>query len=192
MRLPPFRDGWLRHLRLDGPRVFLRPIRGKDWRQWSRLRAASRDFLEPWEPTWASDALTRGAYRRQMKAHLHDARQGAGYALHLFRHEDQALLGSIRISNIRRGVAQMATVGYWIGQTFAQQGYMTEGLRLALQFCFADLGLHRVEAACIPDNEASRRLLLKCGFQQEGMARDYLRINGEWRDHLLFGRVRDL
>lgn len=191
MRLPPFRDGWLRQLRLEGPRVFVRPMRGKDWRNWALLRGESRDYLVPWEPTWPVDSLTRGAYRRQVKSHLHDARLGAGYALHVFRSDDQVLMGSIRITNLRRGVAQMATLGYWIGQRYARHGYMTEALRLVVDFCFRELGLNRVEAACIPTNDASRRLLERVGFRQEGLARSYLRINGEWRDHLLYATLRE-
>ncbi len=191
MRLPPFRDGWLRHLRLDGERIFLRPMRGKDWRQWSRLRFDSRDFLLPWEPTWPPDALTRGAYRRRVKAQNFDSRHGAGYTLHLFRHQDLALIGAITLGQIRRGVAQTATLGYWIGEAYARQGYMTEALGLMLQFAFRELGLHRVEAACLPSNEASQRLLRRVGFREEGLARAYLRIAGEWRDHLLFARLYD-
>lgn len=191
MRLPPFRDGWLTHLRLDGERVFLRPMRGKDWRPWSRLRFHSRDFLLPWEPTWSSDALTRGSYRRRLKAQNLDSRQAMGYTLHIFRHQDLALLGAITLGQIRRGVAQTGTLGYWIGEPHARQGYMTEALALTLRFAFRELGLHRVEAACLPSNTASQALLRRSGFREEGLARGYLRIAGEWRDHLLFARLSD-
>ena len=186
MRMPPFRDGWLRHLRLDGERLYLRPMRGKDWKAWSRLRLSSRDFLKPWEPTWPADALTRHSYRRRLRMQNNDARHGYGYTLHIFRYQDHQLLGAIPVGQIRRGVAQAATLGYWIGERFAQQGYMTEALGLVLRFAFRELGLHRLEAACLPSNRASQSLLRRLGFQEEGLARAYLRIAGEWRDHLLF------
>jgi ribosomal-protein-alanine N-acetyltransferase len=191
MRLPPFRDGFLKHLRLDGERVFLRPQRAKDWRPWSRLRLSSRDFLAPWEPTWPADALTRHADRRRVRAQLLESRQGLGYTLHIFRHQDHALLGAITLGQIRRGVALTATLGYWIGEPFARQGYMAEAMELIMRFAFRELGLHRLEAACLPSNDASQALLKRLGFREEGMARGYLRIAGEWRDHLLFARLSE-
>lgn len=191
MRMPPFRAGFMRHLKLEGARVYLRPMRGKDWRQWSRLRARSRNFLTPWEPLWASDSLTRGAYRHRLKLANQDGRSGLGYTLHIFRQEDDVLLGAITVAQIRRGVAQMATLGYWMGEPYAGQGYMTEALELVVHFAFRDLGLHRIEAACLPTNEPSQRLLRRVGFREEGLARAYLRINGEWCDHLLFARLSD-
>jgi ribosomal-protein-alanine N-acetyltransferase len=109
----------------------------------------------------------------------------------LVRRDDEALLGGITLTNLRRGVAQCASLGYWIGARHARQGYMTEGIGGMLTFCFEDLGLHRVEAACLPTNVASKALLTRRGFREEGYAREYLRINGKWQDHLLFAMLRD-
>ena len=100
-------------------------------------------------------------------------------------------MGGINITNVRRGIALQGTLGYWIGAAFARQGYMTEAMRAMLAFAFTDLKLHRVEAACLPDNAASWALLLKCGFTEEGRARQYLRINGRWQDHLTFAILRE-
>jgi [ribosomal protein S5]-alanine N-acetyltransferase len=97
--------------------------------------------------------------------------------------------GGVTLSNIRRGVAQMASLGYWAGKAFTGQGYITAAVRACVRYAFEDLDLHRVEAACQPDNMPSRRVLEKAGFTQEGSARAYLKINGKWRDHLLFGIV---
>jgi len=191
MRLPPFRANFLRHLRLEGARVVVRPMRGKDWRQWSRLRRESRDFLTPWEPLWPADALTRGAYRHRLKLANAEARAGLGYTLHILRRGDHQLIGAVTLSQIRRGVAQMGTLGYWIGEPYAAQGYMSEALNLVIGFAFRDLGLHRLEAACLPTNQPSQRLLRRVAFREEGLARRYLRINGEWQDHLLFARLAD-
>jgi ribosomal-protein-alanine N-acetyltransferase len=190
MRFQRFRKGQIRGLMLERDRVYLRLPVQRDWRAWAALRAESRDFLAPWEPTWAYDALTRGAYRRRLKMYKAELRQGLTYSFLIFRRVDDALLGGITLSNLRRGVAQSATLGYWVGVAHSRQGYMTEALAAVLEFAFSRLGLHRVEAACLPANEASRRLLLKSGFREEGYAREYLRINGRWQDHQLFAILR--
>jgi len=169
----------------------LRPPVQRDWRAWAALRAESREFLLPWEPTWAADALTRGAYRRRLRLYRSEMRHGTGYSFFVFRRADGDLLGGLTLSNIRRGVAQAASLGYWIGARHARQGYMSDALAAALGFSFGQLALHRVEAACLPLNAASRALLLKSGFREEGYARSYLRINGRWQDHCLFAVVRD-
>src|SRR3984885_13678145 len=174
-------------LRLEGAGVRLRPHRNGDFAEWAALRARSRAFLQPWEPTWPSDDLTRGAWRRRLSAYAHDIARGLAYPFLVFRAGDNAMVGGITLSNVRRGVAQMGSIGYWVGQPFTRRGYTVAAVSAVTRFCFGRLGLHRVEAACLPTNEASRAVLLKAGFQHEGLARAYLRINGSWRDHLLFG-----
>jgi ribosomal-protein-alanine N-acetyltransferase len=181
----------LQEVVLRGERVYLRPPRRGDYLAWARLREASREFLVPWEPVWPSDALSRSSYRRRLRRILQDWRDDTGYAFHIVHRTGEKLLGGIALSNLRRGVAQSASVGYWIGAEFADQGFMTEALDAILAFGFGDLALHRIEAACLPANEPSRRLLHRLGFQQEGLARQYLRINGQWEDHVLFGLLRD-
>lgn len=190
MFFPSFRGSPARALRLQHKRVYLRPPVQRDWREWAALRAASRDFLAPWEPTWPYDALTRGAFRRRLRIYKSEVRQGIGFSLLAFRKTDNELLGGVTLSNLRRGVAQAGSLGYWIGESYSRQGYMTESLAAVLNFGFVRLGLHRIEAACLADNEASRGLLLKSGFHEEGIAREYLRINGRWQDHLLFAVLR--
>jgi ribosomal-protein-alanine N-acetyltransferase len=172
---------------LDGEGVRLRAPRWRDYEAWTSLRRLSRDFLQPWEPIWPEDDLERSSFRRRLAAYSREIDSDGAYPFFIFRQSDHALVGGVTLSNVRRGVAQMATVGYWIGQPYAGKGHMTAAMRPLLAFAFNSLGLHRLEAACVPENEPSRRLLLKCGFQQEGLARTYLKINGNWRDHLLFG-----
>ncbi len=171
---------------LIGPRFYIRPPRSGDWREWADLRLFSRDFLTPWEPTWPGDALSKASFRQRLRRNARDWRDDKAYALFLFTRDDDDLIGGLTLSGLRRGVTQSASLGYWIGKPYAGQGYMSEAVLCVLDFAFDTLGLHRVEAACVPDNEASRRLLVKCGFTQEGLGRAYLRINGDWRDHLLF------
>ncbi len=167
-------------------RAYLRAPRLNDWPAWAELRHASRDFLMPWEPAWAPDALGRAAYRRRLRRLARDESEDIGYAYFVFRREDDALLGGITLSNLQRGAAQSATIGYWIGRPHAGQGYMTESLGALLDHAFGPFGMHRLEAACMPENARSKKLLERCGFRQEGYARQYLRINGVWHDHLLF------
>jgi len=177
--------------RLQSARLYLEPPRYRDWRAWADLRAASRDFLVPWEPTWQPDALARAAYRRRLRQTALEWHSDTGYGFFIFRRDDGALMGGATLSNVRRGVAQAASLGYWIGAPYARQGHMAEALGCLLPFAFDRLGLHRIEAACLIGNEASRKLLLRAGFQQEGLARRYLLINGEWADHLLFALLKE-
>ena len=174
-----------------GERVLLRMPQATDYADWTALREASRDFLTPWEPTWPADDLTRSAFRRRIRRYAEDLRTDQGYAFLIIRNSDNALVGGLTLANIRRGVAQAGSLGYWMGRPFVRQGYMTAAVRAIIPFAFATLRLHRLEAACIPTNAGSIRLLEKTGFVREGYAREYLCINGIWQDHLLYGRLKD-
>ena len=175
---------------IAGAGVMLRVPQSGDYAEWAALREASRAFLTPWEPTWPADDLTRGAFRRRLKRYADDQRSDLAYAFLIFRSDDNALVGGLTLANIRRGVAQAGSIGYWIGAPFARKGYMTAAVRALIPFCFRTLRLHRLEAACIPGNTASIRLLEKTGFTREGYARSYLCINGVWQDHLLICPAR--
>jgi len=176
---------------IAGAGVTLRMPLGGDFAEWAALREASRAFLVPWEPTWPIDDLTRSAFRRRLRRYAEDVRSDLAYAFLIFRSDDSAMVGGLTLANIRRGVAQAGSIGYWIGAPFARKGYMTAAMRALVPFCFGTLRLHRLEAACIPANTASVRLLEKTGFQREGYARSYLCINGVWQDHLLYARLKD-
>jgi ribosomal-protein-alanine N-acetyltransferase len=175
----------------EGAEVLLRPPALQDYRAWAALRAESRDFLKPWEAAWPPNDLSRAAFRQRLRHFSRASRVDEAYPFFIFHKGDGALLGACTLSNVRRGIAQTASLGYWIGAPFARRGYMTQAMRALIPFAFKDLHLHRIEAACLPDNEASRRLLAKLGFREEGFARGYLRINGAWRDHTLFALLAD-
>lgn len=175
---------------VTGKGVFMRMPVASDFPEWAALREQSRDFLTPWEPIWPPDDLTRSAFRRRLRRYAEDQRSDAAYAFLIFRTEDSALVGGLTLANIRRGVAQAGSIGYWIGRPFANQGYMTAAVRALVPFCFGSLRLHRLEAACIPTNKPSIALLEKVGFEREGYARGYLCINGAWQDHLLYARLK--
>jgi len=174
---------------IEGGNVILRTPQMNDFAAWTGLREASRAFLTPWEPTWPSDDLSRSAYRQRMRRYAEDQRTDQAYPFFIFRKDDGALVGGLVLASIRRGVAQSGSLGYWIGLPFARHGYMTAALQALIPVAFDILRLHRLEAACIPTNVASIRLLEKAGFQREGYAREYLCINGSWQDHLLYARL---
>ena len=162
------------------------PLAG-DYSAWASLRMESRDFLTPWEPVWTEDDLTRASFRLRVKRAAREIATDEAYSLFVLDARSEALLGGLTLGLVRCGVAQACTLGYWMGQRHAGKGHMTEAVRGALDFAFSELALHRVEAACLPTNEPSRRLLERVGFTREGEARGYLRINGVWADHLLYG-----
>jgi ribosomal-protein-alanine N-acetyltransferase len=174
---------------VPGEGLYLRPPEGRDYEAWASLRAQSREFLTPWEPVWPDDDLTRSAFRRRLRRYAEDMERDEAYPFLIFRGGDHQLLGGLTLSNVRRGVAQTATLGYWMGAPHAGRGYMTRAVAAACRRGFAELRLHRIEAACLPINAPSRALLLRNGFREEGFARAYLKIAGSWADHLLFARL---
>jgi ribosomal-protein-alanine N-acetyltransferase len=176
---------------IRGRTVVLRAPVLADFPQWSRLREESRAFLAPWEPIWPADDLTKIAFRRRIKRYQREIRNGTGFPFFLFSQDGETLLGGLTLAQVQRGVTQSAVLGYWMGAPYAGKGFMSAGVRAVLGFAFDSLSLNRVEAACLPTNNASIALLEKVGFTREGYARKYLCIDGRWQDHLLYGIVRD-
>ncbi|NKX43688.1 GNAT family N-acetyltransferase [Roseicyclus persicicus] len=179
-----------RHLRLDTGRLSLRLPRHADFRAWTALREASREFLSPWEPTWAVDHLSRKSFTGRVYWAQRAVTQGTAVPLFIFARDDETLLGAITLDNIRRGPAQSATLGYWIGAPHARNGYMREAIEAVVHYAYRVQDLSRVEAACLPENAASRGVLEKTGFKYEGVAQSYLQINGRWRNHVLYAHLR--
>lgn len=178
---------------LEGPRVALRPPRSRDYDAWRSLRRASRDFLKPYEPRWTEADLNRQAYGARLWRGRQEARRGTDYSFLLFEKtpRGEVLVGGLTISNVRRRAAQFATLGYWMGEEFAGRGLMTEAVGVLLPYFFDTLALHRLQAAFLPHNQASRRVLEKNGFREEGYAEHYLQIDGRWADHVLFALTRE-
>ena len=174
---------------LRGEGLYLRPATPADYSAWSQLRAASRTFLERWEPTWPEDDLTQAAFRRRLKRQDEEIARDEAYPLLIFDQTSDGLLGGITLGGVRRGVSQTGTLGYWMGARHAGKGRMTRAVAATVEFAFSRLRLHRIEAACIPDNAPSIALLERNCFQREGYARGYLKIDGAWRDHVLFALI---
>ncbi len=177
-------------VQIDTDRLILRLPHHADFRAWSALRYASQDFLTPWEPTWAPDHLSRKSFANRVYWSQRSVNEGTAMPLFLVRRSDQQLMGAITLDPIRRGPAQTATMGYWIGQQFAREGYMSEAILALVHYAFVKLDLSRIESACLPDNVPSRGALEKCGFKYEGVAQAYLQINGRWRTHVLYSCLR--
>jgi [ribosomal protein S5]-alanine N-acetyltransferase len=171
-------------------RLVLRMPEMADHLQWAELRRDSETFLRVWEPTWAPDHLSRRAFRIRVNWAARAREDGRALPLFLVRRADRQLLGAITLDNIRRGPAQAGQVGYWIGESHARHGYMSEALGALVHHAFTALDLSRVEAACLPENAASRSLLEKTGFKYEGVAQSYLQIDGRWRNHVLYAILR--
>lgn len=182
--------GVKRKVRLETERLTLRPPTHADFRPWAALRAESRDFLTPWEPTWAPEHLTRKSFTNRVYWAQRSISSGTAVPLFITRREDQALLGAITLDHIRRGPAQAGTTGYWIGAKYARQGYMREAIEALVHYAFVSLDLSRIEAGCLPENTPSRALLEQCGYKYEGVAQSYLQINGRWRNHVLYANLR--
>jgi len=172
------------------PRLILRLPKMADYGQWSRTRQEGADFLLPWEPVRDRDFSGKKAFRNRVYWSAKSTSEGRALPLFLIRRDDGAFLGAATLSNIRRGPAQMANLGYWIGPNHARQGYMTEAVSALVEFAFDEMELSRIEAACLPENKPSRGLLERCGFKYEGVAQSYLQIAGRWRTHVLYANLR--
>jgi ribosomal-protein-alanine N-acetyltransferase len=182
--------GLRRRTQIETERMTLRLPQHTDWRAWADLRAASEAFLAPWEPVWSTDHLSRRAFTNRVYWAARTEAQGTALPLLMIRRSDQALVGAITLDHIRRGPAQSASLGYWVGAPFARQGFMREATRAVLHHAFTVGDLSRVEAACLPENAASRGLLEVTGFKYEGVAQSYLQIAGRWRNHVLYANLR--
>lgn len=206
---------------IRGTGVMLRAPTMADYPAWAEVRALSRDHLMPWEPLWSRDELTRSAFRRRVRHYQREAREDLGYAFLIFAapqpasasasasargrydintnlvtiarsmHPAPALVGGVTLTNVRRGVTQAATLGYWLGAPYVGRGLMHDALSALVPFAFDVLRLHRIEAAVMPCNAASLRTLGRLGFCREGLARRYLKIAGRWEDHILFALLAE-
>ena len=171
-------------------RLSLRLPEHRDFREWAKLRHQSRAFLSPWEPIWAADHLSRASFTNRVYWSQRAVKNGNAVPLFVFHKEAGQLVGAITLDNIRRGPSQVGTIGYWVGQQYARQGFMSEAIIAMVAHAFGALDLSRVESACLPDNVASRGVLEKAGFKYEGVAQSYIQINGRWRNHVLYAALR--
>jgi ribosomal-protein-alanine N-acetyltransferase len=170
--------------------VRLRPIRLRDRRAWQRLRHDNVGWLTPWDATAPPAEETRPRTFSEMVRSLNRAAR-LGAALPFVIEYDGQVVGQLNVSNIVRGAAQFASIGYWIAESHAGRGIVTRAVAMAVDHLFFEVGLHRVEIAIRPENAASLRVVAKLGLTEVGYAPGYLHIDGEWRDHRLFAVTRE-
>jgi ribosomal-protein-alanine N-acetyltransferase len=174
---------------LQAPPVGLRPLRYRDARVWHEVRARNADWLRPWDATPPDPRLSPVSFRTMVRRLAAQARLGE--SLPWLLTVDGRLAGQVNVSGIVRGSAQMAHIGYWIAQEHAGRGHMPTAVALAVDYCFGEMGLHRVEINIRPENAASLRVVQKLGLRSEGLRERYLHIDGDWRDHLSFAVTAD-
>lgn len=186
-RNPAPNDLTLPDIKLEATRLYMRPPQPADWGQWADVRGANQRRLKPFEPHWAPDSLSGDFFKRRLARQAKDWEQDRAHAFLIFRSSDDQLIGGMNVNHICRGAAQFASLGYWIAQEVEGQGYMREAMSRIFDYCFHDMKLHRLNASCLVHNERSKGLLRRLGFAEEGLARHYLKIDGQWQDHVLFG-----
>ena len=168
-----------------GEKLFLRPPEYKDWKIWSDLRKKNMLYLKPWEPSWTAHELERSSFVKRVRFFEKLSINDEAYSFLIFEKIKQSLIGEININNVQRGVIQSCSIGYWISENKRGLGLMSEAIKLIKDFAYNQLELHRIEAACLPNNQRSLNTLLKNGFEVEGKAKKFLKINGEWQDHII-------
>ncbi len=170
---------------LESHGVRLRPITQADRHAWRRVRQANSTWLRRWDATAPSSAQVRPrSFAAMVRLMRREAR--AGRQLPFVVELDRRFVGQLTISNVVRGSAQFASVGYWIDEAYAGRGITTRAVAMAADHCFGPVGLHRLEVAIRPENAASLRVVEKLGIPEIGYAPRFLHIDGDWRDHRLF------
>ena len=176
---------------LSSDHIYMRPAQRSDWELWAHVRAENRKHLQPFEPRWPKKALEEEFFHRRLKRQKREWERDQANAFLIFEKDTNALIGGMNINNISRGAAQFCSLGYWIAKSYEGKGYMRQALRLTIRYCFEDLELHRINCSCLLHNTRSKNLLLRAGFTQEGLAKNYIQIDGKWQDHLLFGLPKE-
>ncbi len=174
---------------LVGPRLELRPLKGADFDAWRGVRERSRDWLEPWEPlpdpASPDPVEDPEAFRARCGAWERQRHFDSAYGFGMFL-RDGTFIGEVSLGSVQRGPFQSAFVGYWVDAEHAGQGFVPEGVAAILRYGFEEIGLHRIEAAIVPRNAASRRVVEKLGMREEGIAERFLQIRGTWEDHVRY------
>ena len=176
---------------INGSKVILRAPQYGDWKAWAEQRKTNKKYLQPWEPLWTLYELERSSFVKRVRMFERLSLHDEAYSFLIFKRDIHEFIGEINISNVQRGVIQSCSIGYWISKDSVGKGMMSESLELAKSFIFNELKLHRIEAACLPHNESSLKVLLKNGFIVEGTARKLLKINDKWQDHTVLSFITD-
>lgn len=171
--------------KIESERLILRTGTVRDAGEITRYFERNRAFLMPYEPIQPPAFYTKPVQKELINHDAKERESGTALRLWIFlKEEPNRVIGSVRFSSVIRGAFQSCFLGYRLDQSLERNGYMTEALGVAIPYAFRQLSLHRIEANVMPRNIASRRVVEKLGFREEGLARKYLKINGTWEDHL--------
>ena len=176
---------------ITGQKIILRPPQYSDWKAWADERKKNKWYLQPWEPLWSINELERSSFVKRVRMFERLSHNDQAYSFLIFTSDNEDFIGEVNISNVQRGIIQSCTIGYWIAKNCEGKGMMSESLELVKEFIFNELKLHRIEAACLPHNMPSLKVLLKNGFIKEGTARKLLKINDKWQDHTVLSFILD-
>lgn len=176
---------------ITGQKVILRPPQYSDWKAWADERKKNKLYLQPWEPLWSINELERSSFVKRVRMFERLSHNDQAYSFLIFKSDNEDFIGEVNISNVQRGIIQSCSIGYWIAKDCEGKGMMSESLELVKEFIFNELKLHRIEAACLPHNMPSLKVLLKNGFIKEGTARKLLKINDKWQDHTVLSFILD-
>ena len=176
---------------ITGQKVILRPPQYSDWKAWADERKKNKLYLQPWEPLWSINELERSSFVKRVRMFERLSHNDQAYSFLIYKSDNEDFIGEVNISNVQRGIIQSCTIGYWIAKDCEGKGMMSESLELVKEFIFNELKLHRIEAACLPHNIPSLKVLLKNGFIKEGTARKLLKINDKWQDHTVLSFILD-
>ena len=176
---------------ITGQKVILRPPQYSDWKAWADERKKNKLYLQPWEPLWSINELERSSFVKRVRMFERLSHNDQAYSFLIYKSDNEDFIGEVNISNVQRGIIQSCTIGYWIAKDCEGKGMMSESLELVKEFIFNELKLHRIEAACLPHNIPSLKVLLKNGFIKEGTARKLLKINDKWQDHTVLSFIFD-
>ncbi|MGH7296674.1 MAG: GNAT family N-acetyltransferase [Polyangiaceae bacterium] len=175
--------------RIVTERLALRPPRANDVTELRRALRSNADHLRPWSvaPTPGEDPSSLPSVSRTVVRNRREWKRGQGFVLLVTpRDDDGRILGRVALGGVLLGAFQNAYLGYWIDHAQQGRGLMTEAVGAATGFAFSVVGLHRLQAAVMPRNTSSQRVLEKLGYRREGLAQRYLCIAGAWEDHVIF------
>ncbi len=176
--------------RLQSDRILVRLLDPHEASLMVAFRQTNRDHLEQWEPKRSPEFFTEGFWQIHLRLSLRDFRDGTSACFCLLNPEEDEVLGVCNYTNVVRGTFQSCHLGYALGQKHEGKGLMFEALSMTNKYMLEEMGLNRIMAGYLPHNDRSAVLLEKLGFEKEGFARRYLKINGKWEDHVLTSLVR--
>ena len=179
------------NLLFEGQTCYLRSLTVEDAEEMVQLLLRNREYWSVYEPTHRDSYFSAAIQREKIRESIYQARENREYSVGIFEHDPNKLVGHISVYSVKRMPFLSALVGYSIDQAYIGKGIATEAVQLMTVFGFEQLRLHRMEAYVSPENIGSIKVLEKTGFQQEGLLKSFLYINGEWKDHYYYALIEN-